>query len=299
MRVVADAERARQVEVIEAGKSAEARRIDEESKAQVMRMHMIAQSEARKAAAELEAAATLTRARATTEAQKIGADGIEREAGARGRAEMEVEQLRIANTQRQLEAEATGLEAKAEALKKYNEAATFLELARLRIEAERDVHIDQAKAMGTALSGAQIRMYGGGDGTMDTIRGLFTQGFGIGEVLEGLAQSLPEGLRQRLSANGIQGLLGRPYNGSSLKQTYEHLNVLVQEHLRTKKAREVPFPEAITQLGQHAGENEDLRQALKLLSEFNQEGALDNVPFESVWNMINAVAKSAAKSAGK
>ena len=48
-------------------------------------------------------------------------------------------------------------------------------------------------------------MYGGGDGTMDTIRGLFTQGFGIGEVLEGIAQSLPEGLRQRLSANGISG----------------------------------------------------------------------------------------------
>ena len=153
VRVVADAERARQVEVIEAGKAADARRIDEESKAQVMRMHMVTQSEARKLAAELEAEATLTRARATTEAQKIGAEGIEREAGARGRAEMEVETLRIANAQRQLEAEATGIEAKAEALKKYNEAATFLELARLRIEAERDVHIDQAKAMGNALVG--------------------------------------------------------------------------------------------------------------------------------------------------
>jgi hypothetical protein len=47
--------------------------------------------------------------------------------------------------------------------------------------------------MGSALSGAQIRMYGGGDGTIDTIRGLFTQGFGIGEVLEGLAQSPPKG----------------------------------------------------------------------------------------------------------
>jgi uncharacterized membrane protein YqiK len=293
VRVVADAERERQVEVIEAGKAAEARRIDEESKAQVMRMHSITQAEARKLAAEFEAQATLTRARATTEAQKIGAEGIEREAGARGRAEMEVEQLRIANAQRQLEAEATGLEAKAEALKKYNDAATFLELAKLRIEAERDVHIDQAKAMGSALSQAQIRMYGGGgDNTMDTIRGLFTQGFGIGEMIEGLAQSLPEGLRQRLSANGISGLLGRPYNGSSLKQTYEHLNALVQAHLRTKKAREVPFPEALAQLEEHAGENLDLRQAVKVLGEFNHEGALDSVPFDSVWNMINAVAKS-------
>jgi uncharacterized membrane protein YqiK len=296
VRVVADAERARQVEVIDAGKAAEARHIDEESKAQVMRMHMITQAEARKLAAALEAEATLTRARATTDAQKIGAEGIEREAGARGRAEMEVEQLRIANSQRQLEAEATGIEAKAEALKKYNEAATFLELARLRIEAERDVHIDQAKAMGAALSQAHIRMYGNGDGTMDTIRGLFTQGFGIGEVLEGLAQSLPEGLRARLSANGISGLLGRPYNGGSLKQTYEHLNALVQEHLRSKKAREMPFPEALARLGEHAGENEDLRTAIRVLSEFNQQGALDNVPFESVWNMINAVARSAGAS---
>jgi flotillin len=293
VRLLADAERARQIEIIEAGKTAEARRIDEDNKAAVMRMHMITQSEARRLASEQEAEATLIRARATTEAQKIGAEGIEREAGARGRAEMEVEELRIANAQRQLEAEATGLEAKAEALKKYNEAATFLELSRLRIEAERDVHIDQAKAMGTALSGAQIRMYGNGDGTMDTIRGLFTQGFGIGEVLEGLAQSLPEGLRQRLSANGIQGLLGRPYNGGSLKQTYEHLNALVQEHLKTKKAREIPFPEAIARLGEHAGENEDLRQAVKVLGEFNQEGALNNVPFDSVWNMLNAVAKTA------
>ena len=292
VRVVANAERARQIEVIEASKAADARRIDEESKAAVMRMHTITQSEARKAAAELEAEATLIRARATTEAQKIGAEGIEREAGARGRAEMEIETLRIANAQRQLEAEATGLEAKAEALKKYNEAATFLELARLRIEADRDVHIDQAKAMGSALSGAQIRMYGGGDGTMDTIRGLFTQGFGIGEVLEGLAQSLPEGLRQRFNANGIRGLLGRPYDGSSLKQTYEHLNALVQDHLKSKKAREVPFPEAVARLREHAGENETLRQALKMLAEFNHEGALDTVPFESVWNMINAVAKS-------
>src|SRR5580698_1714151 len=291
VRVVADAERTRQVEIIVAGQAAEARRIDEESKAAVTRMHAMAQSETRKASAELEAQATLTRA--PTEAQKIGAEGIEREAGARGRAEMEIEMLRVANTQRQLEAEATGIEAKAEAMKKYNEAATFLELSKLRIEADRDVHIDQAKAMGSALAQAQIRMYGGGDGTVDTIRGLFTQGFGIGEVLEGITQSMPEGLRQRLSANGIQGLLGRQYNGGSLKQTYEHLNALVQEHLRTKKAREVPFPEAMSRLGEHAGENTDLRQAIKILSEFNQEGALDNVPFDSVWNMINAVAKSA------
>jgi uncharacterized membrane protein YqiK len=291
--VVADAERARQVEIIEAQKAAEARRIDEENKAQVSRMHMITQSEARKLAAEKEADAILLRARATSDAQKISAEGIEREAAARGRAESEVEALRISNTVRQFEAEAGGLEAKAGALKKYNEAATFLELAKLYIAAERDIHIDQAKAMGSALSNAQIRMYGGGDGTMDTIRGLFTQGFGLGEILEGLAQSLPEGLRQRFGANGIRGLLGRPYTNGSMKQTYEHLNALVSEHLKTKSAREVPFPEAVAQLAEAAGDNEALRQAVKVLKEFGGEGALDTVPFDTVWSMIQVVAKAA------
>jgi hypothetical protein len=262
VRVVADAERARQVEVIEAGKAADARRIDEESKAAVMRMHMITQSEARKLAADLEAQATLLRARATTEAQKIGAEGIEREAGARGRAEMEVESLRIANTQRQLEAEATGLEAKAEALKKYNEAGTFLELARLRIEAERDVHIDQAKAMGTALSGA-LKSVCMATGTARWIlsAGCSRKGLALARSLKAWRNRFPRGMRQRLSANGIQGLLGRSYNGSSLKQTYEHLNVLVQDHLKSKKAREVPFPEALAQLEEHAGENEDVARS--------------------------------------
>ena len=68
---------------------------------------------------------------------------------------------------------------------------------------------------------------------------------------------------------------------------------LVQEHLRTKKAREVPFPEALSKLEEHAGENEHLRRAVRILSEINQEGALNAVPFDSVWTMINAVAKSA------
>ena len=49
VRVVADAERTRQVEIIVAGKAAEARRIDEESKAAVTRMHALTQSETRKA----------------------------------------------------------------------------------------------------------------------------------------------------------------------------------------------------------------------------------------------------------
>ena len=295
VRLVADAERSKELDRIGAEKDAETRRIDEENKAEVTRMHMITQSEARKLAAEQESSATIIRAKATSEAQKITADGIEREAGAHGRAEMEIESLRAANAQRMLEAEANGIEAKAGALKKYNEAATFLELAKMYIEAERDVHIDQAKAMGNALQNAQIRMYGGGgsgeDGTMETIRGLFTQGFGLGEILEGFAQALPEGLRQRFNSNGLRGLIGRPYTAGSLREVFDHIDAVVQEYLRTKSSRNIPFPEALGILKEHTGDIEAISSALKQLADFNENNVLDDVSFDTVWTLIQAAAR--------
>ena len=289
---VAEAERAKEIERIETEKLAEARRIDEDSKAQVSRMHMISQANARKTSSEQEAEATLTRARATSEAQKISAEGIEREAAAEGRAEQEIEALRAANAQRLLEAEASGIEAKADALKKYNEAATFLELARLRIEAERDVHIDQAKAMGSALQGAQIRMYGGGDGTMDTIRGMFTSGFAMGEVLEGVAQSLPEGIRDRLSASGIRGLFGPPQSAGELRKAVEGLAPLVQSAMRSRRAREVPLNEALATLVEAAGDDAALAEALGVLRELDSQGAFGDVPFETIWTLLQALTRT-------
>ena len=294
VRHVADAERQRIIDLIEAENSAQTRRVEEENKAQISKMHMLAQAEARNEAAQREADATLTRARASSEAQQINALGIEKEAAAKGRAEMEVEQLRVDNTQRMLEAEASGIEAKADALKKYNDAATFLELSKMHIEAERDVRSDQAKAMGNALQGAQIRMYGGSDdGTIDNIRGLFTSGFGVGEVLEGLAQALPEGLRQRFAQNGVRGLLGTPNNAGKFQSAVEHIGELLKNVLKTKKDREATsFKDAIDQLQSAAGSDVTQSEAVSVLADFNQEGVFDDVPFETVWGLVLATAKS-------
>ncbi|MDH3235625.1 MAG: hypothetical protein OEQ29_19050, partial [Alphaproteobacteria bacterium] len=289
VRHLADAERDKEIERIAAEKLAEAQRIAEEAKAQVSKMHMITQSEARKLSAEKEAEATLVRAEATSKAQKISAEGIEREAGARGRAEMEIEGLKVQNTENMLRAEASGLEAKAGALRKYNEAATFLELAKLFIEAERDVHIDQAKAMGNALEGAQIRMYGNGDGTMDTIRGLFNSGFGLGEAMEGLAQSLPDGIRDRFNANGLRGLFGRPHGGGGLQQTVDQLSVLVDRALPSPEARDVPLDQAVEKLESEAGSDEAMGQAVSMLRELIRRGGFDDVTFERVWALLRTV----------
>ena len=289
VRRVADATRQREIDRIRAEKDADTRRIDEENKAQITRMHMLTQAESRSLAAEREAEATVTRARATSEAQQITAEGVEREAGAVGRAEVHIEALRVENVQRRLEAEAVGIEAKADALKKYNESATFLELARLHIEAERDIHIDQAKAMGTALTGAHIRMYGGDGGTVDNIRQLFTSGFGIGEALEGVAQSLPEGLRDRLARDGIRGIFRRPDDGP-LSGHVGHVADLVEAHLGD--ALDTPFAAALERLKEAAGGDEQATRALAVLGSVNEGGTFDDVPFATAWNLLQALARS-------
>jgi hypothetical protein len=292
VRYIADAERDKEIERIAAQKIAEAQRIAEEAKAQVSKMHMVMQSEARMESASKEAEATLTRAKATSDAQKITAEGIEREAGARGRAEAEIEGLKVRNTEEMLKAEASGLEAKAGALRKYNEAATFLELAKLFIEAERDVHIDQAKAMGNALEGAQIRMYGNGDGTMDTIRGLFNSGFGLGEAMEGLAQSLPDGVRDRFNANGLRGLFGRPQGTGGLRQTVDQLSVLVDRALPNANARDIPLGQAVDTLESEAGSDEAMGRAVAMLRELVRRGDFDDVTFERVWTLLRTLTAS-------
>ena len=289
VRRVADATRQKEIDRIRAEKDADTRRIEEENKAQITRMHLLTQAEARSLAAEREAEATLTRARATSEAQQIAADGIEREAGAVGRAEVHIETLRVENVQRRFQAEAVGIEAKAGALKKYNESATFLELAKLHIEAERDVHIDQAKAMGTALTGAHIRMYGGDSGTVDNIRQLFTSGFGIGEALEGVAQSLPEGLRDRLARDGIRGIFRRPDDGP-LSGHVGRIASLVEAHLGD--APDTPFAAALERLTEAAGGDEDATRALAVLGSVNENGAFDDVPFATAWSLLQSLAKS-------
>ena len=294
VRYIADAERQKIVDLIEAENNADTRRVEEENNAEITRMHMLAQADARKEAADREAAATLTRAQATSDAQQISAIGIEKEAAAKGRAEMEIEQLRVANTQRMLEAEASGIEAKADALKKYNDAATFLELSKMHIEAERDVRSDQAKAMGNALQGAQIRMYGGSDdGTIDNIRGLFTTGFGVGEALEGLAQSLPEGLRQRFAQNGVRGLLGTPNGAGRYQEAVAAIGGLLKTTLKTKREREsTTFEEAIQTLQGAAGADTTLLEAVSTLSQFNQDDVFNEVPFETVWSLVIATSKA-------
>ncbi|MGI9332191.1 MAG: hypothetical protein ACR2RL_03455, partial [Gammaproteobacteria bacterium] len=130
--------------------------------------------------------------------------------------------------------------------------------------------------------------------TVDTIRSLFNSGFGVGEALEGVAQSLPEGMRERFARNGLRGIFGRPGDTTSqLAEAVEHLSRLMDKALPGPDDRSLRFADALARLEQGAGDDARTNRAIGVLKEANEEGVFDDMPFSSVWAVLKATAKNA------
>ena len=59
------------------------------------------------------------------------------------------------------------------------------------------------------------------------------------------------------------------------------------------EGRGVDVADALEKLVEAAGDDETLTQTLTLMKELNSRGGFEEVPFESVWNIIQAMAKTA------
>ena len=68
---------------------------------------------------------------------------------------------------------------------------------------------------------------------------------------------------------------------------------MVESTLGTKKSRDINFPDALEKLVVAAGNDNTMTQTLDMLRELNNRGGFDEVPFESVWNILQALAKAA------
>ena len=108
----------------------------------------------------------------------------------------------------------------------------------------------------------------------------------MGEVLEGLAQALPAGLRERFAANGLRGIFGEPYANTDWRRGLAQLGDFVQKNLSSRKSRDIPFSEGVAMLEEKAADDESLGEALTLVKEVNQHGMFDDVPFEKVWALV-------------
>ena len=69
--------------------------------------------------------------------------------------------------------------------------------------------------------------------------------------------------------------------------------LLLTQTLKTKKNREeTSFKDALLQLQEAAGSDKSKVDAVALLTDFNQAGVFDDVPFETVWSLLLATSKS-------
>ena len=67
----------------------------------------------------------------------------------------------------------------------------------------------------------------------------------------------------------------------------------MRDNFGNKKSREIPFGEAMAVLENKAGDNEAQVQALNLLKTANEDGVFNEVPFDTVWSLLQATAKAA------
>jgi hypothetical protein len=100
--------------------------------------------------------------------------------------DINVERERVSIEQARVEVERKSLSNKQE----FESAALKFELEKLRIDAEREVRIAAAQAMGNMLAKAQMQIFGDPE-TMSRMATQFMRAAGAGNAAEGLLKTLP------------------------------------------------------------------------------------------------------------
>lgn len=176
---IAEAEREAQTKLIAAKQRIEEDRYRQETEAQVIAFAAVKRAEAEREAAELEAQATLTKAQAEAEAKARLAQGET----ALKRVEVDIEREKV-----DVEAARVAVERQAlENREQFSQAAIEFEVHKLRIQAQRDVQIELARAIAEFMSRGNMQIFGSPE-TMANMMSQYAKGMGIGQFLEGALQ---------------------------------------------------------------------------------------------------------------
>jgi uncharacterized membrane protein YqiK len=196
---LAEAERAAQTKLIAAKQQIEEDRYRQETDAQVVAFAEVKRAEALRDAAELEAKAALTKAQAEAEAKARLAQGET----ALKRVDVDIEREKV-----DVEAARVAVERQAlENREQFSQAAIEFEVHKLRIQAQRDVQIELARAIAEFMSRGNMQIFGSPE-TMANMMNQYAKGMGIGQLIDGTlegAESLSNGKMQDL-INTVQSL---------------------------------------------------------------------------------------------
>jgi hypothetical protein len=158
--------------------------------AEVAAYAQVTSAEAEKDAAERRAAARLTQAKADQEAKALEAEGQKA---------VELVPVQVAREQVSVEAARTEVERqRLENQAAHETIARGLQVDLARIEAEKEIRVAAAQAMGVALSAAKITVWGD-PGAVERITRSFMAGQQMANGIEGFLQGAPDGLVQSVS----------------------------------------------------------------------------------------------------
>jgi uncharacterized membrane protein YqiK len=195
VQATAGAEREAQTKLIAAKQVIEQDKIKRETDAEVAAFTEVRKAEATQKAAELEAQAQLKMAQAEAQSKEMVAKGEQ----AQRLVEVNVEREKVNVEQARVDVERKALENR----QTFDRAAIEFETAKLRIEADREVQIALAQALGQFMSRGNYNIYGDPT-TMSQMFSQYTQGMGFSSKLDGLMKTLPGPLADTLAGLGPQ-----------------------------------------------------------------------------------------------
>src|SRR3954463_4864916 len=196
--VTSEASREAEKKLIAAKQVIQENKIREETEADVLAYMKVKEAEGERKAADLQYEARLRLAEGESQANVKRAEG-ER---ALKMVEVNVEREKVNVEQARVDVERQSLSNRQE----FEGAALKFELEKMRIEAERDVRIQSAQAMGQMLNKAQMQIFGDPD-TMARMSERFMRAASYGSAADGLLKNLPPQARELLSKLGV-GAIG-------------------------------------------------------------------------------------------
>jgi flotillin len=190
IKVTAEAERAKAKSIVEAQAEAERDYLRRSKQADAESYQIEAAARARKAAADAEAEAVRKGAEAAAEAEKQRAAGDM----AKAMVPIEVKKAEVAVERERVE---TVIKPELEAREKHGKVAQDFEIAKLQVNAEKEVRIAMAQAQATMFQRIDAKLYGTPEQVNEMIRS-FGSGQKFATQVEGLLENLSDGTKEQV-----------------------------------------------------------------------------------------------------
>jgi uncharacterized membrane protein YqiK len=249
---IAEAEREANKKLIAARQEIERDKIRQQTEAQVQAFTRVTVAQADQEAAEKQAEAKLQLAQADAQAKELVARGEKAQqmvAVDVNRENVNVEQAKVDVERRQLENR-----------QEFAQAGIQLEIERLRIDADKEVQMEFAKALGNFLSKGNMTLYGTPE-TAQRMMDNMAKGFGLRAMAEGFLNGANPAMNGH-SANGSPLASNNGGTGSALDGVLSNLGKLVAPAIEKLTGQPVEGEAKADAIAKALAANPDALQAI-------------------------------------